>query len=128
MFQSNAVTEIETGLTATYGFRIVRRVTREDMTEMSDYMIDRFARHDEVDMLLVFDTPETSEPGASLSREAIEARFKSLRHVRNYVVAGAPDAAESMIETMGKLLPVNAKTFDTEAEALDWLRAQPSLS
>ena len=128
MLSTATIEETDTGLPATYGFHIIGKVSRNDMEEMGDRMLEAFDAHPEVDMLLVFRTDRTSETGASLSAAAMKAQVRSLTNVRNYVVANAPGAADSIIEAVGSIIPVEARTFETEAEALDWLRTQPRLA
>ena len=124
---SNSVSEIETDQPGLYGFRITGEVGREDMRQMSERMLAAFERHEKVDMLLVFETDKTSTADSSLSAEAMKAQVKSLAKVRNYVVANAPGQA-GIVEAMGKLMPVDARSFDTEDEARAWLREQPALA
>ncbi len=127
MFAAAHVHEFPTEIPGLYAFRVTGEVDRDDMKAMSAYMLDAFARHESVDMLLAFETDRTSTTGASLSWDAVKAQVKSLANVRNYVVANAPGHAGGLIETMGKIMPVDARSFDTEAEALAWLRTQPPL-
>jgi len=116
------------GFPATYGFRIAGKVTRSDMSAMADRVRAAFDAHDKIDMLLVFAAYDGSEAGASLSADAIKAQAASLWNVRAYVTAGAPEAAGEMVETMGRLIPVDAKSFPTEREALAYLASLPTLS
>ena len=125
---STSVQEIETDQPGLYGFRITGEVDREDMREMSEHMLAAFDRHDKVDMLLVFETDKTATTDSSLSSESLKAQFQSLSKVRNYVVANAPGQAGGIVETMGKLMPVDARSFDTEEDARAWLREQPPLA
>jgi hypothetical protein len=125
MLSTANIKEFDAGLPKTCAFRITGRVSRDDMAAMSERMLAAFDAHDKVDMLLSFETDETSDPGASLSMDAMKAQFESLSKVRNYVVANAPGQAGGIVETMGKIMPVEARAFDTEASALDWLRQQP---
>ncbi len=127
MFSTAHVQEFPTEIPGLHAFRITGAVDRDDMKAMSHYMLDVFTDHDKVDMLLAFETQDASTAGSGLSWEAVEAQVKSLTNVRNYVVANAPGGAGGLVETMGKIMPVQARSFDTEAEALAWLRAQPPL-
>lgn len=127
MLSTPAIRQMSTDLPGLCAFRITGKVGRDDMKAMGDYMLGRFEEHDQVDMLLVFETDEGSELGASLSREAIEAQAKSLGKVRNYVVANAPDPAGGLVEAWGNILPVEARSFDTESEAMAFLQSQPPL-
>lgn len=116
------------GLPATYGFRIDGKVTDKDMTAMAERVLDAFDDHDKIDMLLVFDAFDGSERGASLSMASIRAQVASLTNVRAYVTAAAPESAGDMVETFGKLLPVDARSFATEAEAKAYLASLPRLN
>ena len=127
MPEPHAIHPIEGDRPTLLAFRITGEVTREDMVGMARHVGDAFARHDTVDMLLVFDGFEGSETGAGLSPEVLQVQAASLWNVRAYVTAGAPDRAQAMIAAMGKLIPVDARSFDTEAEARAWLSAQPPL-
>ncbi|WP_185020655.1 STAS/SEC14 domain-containing protein [Histidinibacterium lentulum] len=118
----------DTGLPATCGFRIAGKVTRTDMSAMAERVLEAFDRHDKIDMLLVFDRYDGSETGASLSTDAIKAQTASLWNVRAYVTAGAPEGAGEMVETMGRLIPVDAKSFPTEREAMAYLASLHPLS
>ncbi len=56
--------------------------------------------------------------------KALSAQAQSARHVRKYPVVGAPDWAETMINFLAPISPVEARTFDLEdeEEAWDWVR------
>lgn len=126
MLTTANIKEFDAGLPRTYAFRIFDEVTQDDMEAMSARMNDAFDRDEgQVDMLLVFRTSKTSEMGAGWSAEAMKAQGRSLSNVRNYVVANAPGQAGGIVETMGKVLPVEAKSFETEEEAIEWLKTQP---
>jgi hypothetical protein len=127
MLRTPSVMEIPNDIDGLFSFAIRGEVGSEDMREMSEFMLRRFEEWDKVDMLLVFAGYDGAEAGASLDADAIRARFKSLTNVRNYVTAGAPEAAGTMIEILSKIMPVNGRAFDTEAEAMAFLRAQPPL-
>lgn len=125
MFTCSSITQIRTTRPDLFAFRITDEVSREDMAGMAEYMNAVFDSHEnDVDMLLIFDRYEGAEMGASLNWESLKSRFKSLSNVRRYVVAGAPDAAESMIGIMDHLVPVDAETFDEESAAWQSLNAE----
>ncbi|WP_298431519.1 STAS/SEC14 domain-containing protein [uncultured Jannaschia sp.] len=127
MFATPTIREIPTDLPHLHAFRIVAEVTRDDMTAMSEHMLEVFdAAPTKVDMLLQFDTNATAEAGAGLSLDSLKARVASLAKVRNYVVSNAPGAAGGLVEAMGKVIPVEARAFETEDAALTWLKAQPA--
>lgn len=128
MLTTPSIIEAPNDIDGLFSFRIRGEVSGEDMEAMASRMLDCFDRWEKVDMLLVFDKYDGAEAGASLGLESIKARFKSLTNVRNYVVAGAPDAAGTMVEAWSKIMPVEGRAFDTEAEAMAFLRAQPPLT
>ncbi len=118
----------DTGLPATYGFRIKGEITNKDMTAMAERVLDAFDSFDTIDMLLVFDNYEGSETGAALSTASLRAQARALPNVRAYVVASAPESAGHLVETLGNMMPVDAKSFETEAEAHAYLTSLPRLS
>ena len=122
MLETAAITEEEPGLPATLVFRIGGRVSEIEMKMLSDRLLDAF---DRIDLLLVFDRFEGAEPGAGLNSRSLKANAASLWNVRAYVAAGAPEEAGEMIERIGRMLPVDARTFDTEAEARAYLTSLP---
>ncbi len=128
MLTTPSVMKTPNDIDGLFPFAIRGEVSREDMDAMAETMLARFEEWEKVDMLLVFAAYDGAEAGASLGGDAMKAQFKSLTHLRNYVVAGVPDAAGTMIETMSKVMPVDGRAFDTEAEAMAFLRAQPPLT
>ena len=128
---SDSVTRIATDRSDLYAFEIRGEVTDEAMASMAETMNAAFDAHDDkVDMLLVFRGFEGSEPGATLDFDVIASRIRALTNVARYVVVGAPDAAVAMIETMAKLMPVEAHTFPLArlGEAWTLLGARPASS
>ena len=87
-------------------------------------MNDVFDTHDKVDMLMIFDRYEGAETGASFSWEALKSRVRAITNVDRYVVVGAPSGAQSLIEVMDNLMPVDAETFDEELAAWRSLGAE----
>ncbi|KIN63037.1 DUF3478 domain containing protein [Sulfitobacter noctilucicola] len=119
-----SILQIATSREDLHAFRITAEVSREDMTAMAEYMNTVFDRPGKVDMLMIFDRYEGAETGASLSWEALKSRFKSISNVNRYVVVGAPQRAQNLIEVMDNLLPVKAETFDEELAAWRSLNAE----
>ncbi len=117
---AQTIRRIPTTDPATFAFEIDGEVTSEEMEAMADLMNAAFDTHDKVNMMLIFRDYEGSELGAGFQWSSIRSRFRALTHVDKYVVVGAPDAAETMIDTMGKLIPVEAKTFDLAEVDAAW--------
>ncbi len=107
-----------------YAFHILGQVSADDMARMAEYMNDRFDRHDKVSMLLIFDSYGGAETGASFDWSVIKSQVRSLAKVEKYAVVAAPDRAARMIETMGAILPVEARAFETEVEGWDFVGAR----
>ena len=126
---SESVTRIATDRPDLYAFEIRGEVSAEAMESMARTMNAAFDAHDDkVDMLLVFRGFDGSEPGATFDLEVVASRVRALTNVARYVVVGAPESAATMIETMAKLMPVEAHTFPLEriAEAWTLLGARPT--
>ncbi len=128
MFKSPAVTQLPASAPHVFAFRISGHVTSEDMEAMSAFMNARFEEHDSVNMLLVFERFEGRDATAGMNWQSIMAQTKSLSKVDRYAVVGAPDAAETMIGAMDKIIPVDARTFEAadEAAAWDFVGASPA--
>jgi hypothetical protein len=109
-------------------FRITGKVTKEDMHQMAEMANTAFDRFETVDMLLIFDDFDGQEMGAMFDMESMKAQFRSIMNVGRYVVVGAPESAQHLIEAMGAILPVKAMTFDKAEEEKAWveLEARPA--
>jgi SpoIIAA-like len=125
MLHTQSITQMGTSRPDLYAFRITNEVSREDMEAMADTMNTAFDAHnDKIDMLLILDRYDGAEPGAGWSWDAIKSRFKAITNVNRYVVVGASEGAEKMIEAMGTVIPVQAETFDSEVSAWRSLGAE----
>lgn len=105
---------------ATFAFEIDGEVTAAEMEGMADVMNAAFDTHDTVNMLLIFRRYEGSEAAAGFDWSSIRSRFRALAKVDKYVTVGAPDAAETMIETMATVMPIEARTFDLDEIDAAW--------
>jgi len=125
MLSTDTIQEFDPGIANVHAFRITGAVTRDDMAAMGERMntlFDALPKDRKIDMLLVFDTDRSTEAGANWSTDAMTAQAKAVTNVRNYVVANAPGDAGGIVETVGRVLPVEAKSFDSEEAALAWLK------
>ena len=112
-----------------YAFEILGKVSAEDMESMAKIMNAAFDAHEEkVDMMLIFTEYDGSEAGALFDGDVISSRFKSLTNVDKYVVVGAPDSAETMLNMFGKIMPVEAHTFDMSEIDKAWQLLEVSRS
>lgn len=110
-----------------YAFEIDGKVTAAEMEAMADQMNAAFDTHDSVDMLLIFRDFDGSEIGAGYDWSSLKSRIRSLAKVDKYVAVGAPQEAATMIEVLGKLMPVETKAFPmSELDAAwDFMGARP---
>lgn len=109
---SQTIRRIATTKSDVYAFEIDGKVSADEMAQMADVMNAAFDAPDKVDMLLIFRKFDGSEMGAGYDWSSIKSRFRSVTNVGKYVVVGAPEEAATMIEVMGKIIPVEAMTFD----------------
>ena len=126
---TDAVRRLPTDRPDLYAFEIAGEVTAADQEAMADAMNAAFDAHeDKVDMLLVFRDYEGAETGSMLDVDVLKSRLRSIARVNRYVVVGAPEAANTMIETMGRLMPVESHTFPIAELGAAWalLGARPA--
>ena len=103
-----------------HAFETRGKITKADVEFMADALKPAFERDEEVDILIVMRDYDGIEVGAVFDTKALSAQAQSARHVRKYAVVGAPDWAETMINVMSPISPVEARTFDLEDEASAW--------
>lgn len=117
---ANAVRQIATTSPTVYVFEIDGEVSAAEMQAMGETMNLAFDAHDKVDMMLIFRRYGGRALGAGMDWESVSSHFRSLAKIDTYVTVGAPDGAEAMIEAMGRLIPVKARTFDMEDLDAAW--------
>ena len=116
----NSIVPIPTNREQLFAFEIRGEVEKEDLHQMAETMNKAFDKYDKIDMLLLFRPYDGSETGASLDLEAQKANFRALTGVDKYVVVGAPDKANSLINFMDNIIPVDAHTFASEEVNKAW--------
>ena len=124
-FSHGPITQIPADRETVFAFVIAGHITDDDSEALAKYMNRAFDAHDKVDMLLDLSGMTGSDWDAAFDDDVIRSRFRALKHVRRYAVVGAPKGAATMIGIMDKIIPVDARTFDTQAEAWDFLEARP---
>lgn len=117
---TQSVVRIPTDRDDLYAFEIHGEVQSDDMQDMAEMMNDAFDEHDKVDMLLMFKPYDGAETGATFDTEVLESRFRALSNVNKYVVVGAPERANSILNFMDKLIPVDAATFEPHEAHAAW--------
>ncbi|WP_179378860.1 SpoIIAA family protein [Jannaschia marina] len=123
----DAVRAIQTTVPDVFAFEIDGEVSAADMEAMAEKMNAAFDAWPRVSLVLIFRSYEGSELGAGFDWASIKSRLRSLSNLDKYVVVGAPEGAERMIEGLGRILPVEAMTFDLSemAEAWEAVGAKP---
>lgn len=124
MFVTPSIRETPTDTAGVFAFHIIGEVSSDDMIALAETMNDRFDAHEKVSMLLIFDRYEGAERGANLDWTVIKSRLRSVVNIDKYVLVNAPQGAARMVETFGKLLPVDAMSFDDEDAAWEFVGAR----
>ena len=101
-------------------FEIKDKITKPDIEWMSAVTDRAMQAHDEIDMRIIMSNYEGSDLGATFDGYAASVKARSVAHIRNYVVVGAPTFAEAMINLSGMIMPVGTKTFDLADEDKAW--------
>lgn len=118
---NNSVKRISVTSSSVYAFEISGEVSAQAMESMAEIMNDAFDTHEsKVDLMLIFRDFQGSEAGATWDGDVIRSRFRALSNVDKYVVVGAPERAEGMLDMFGKLLPVDARTFELSEIDAAW--------
>ena len=101
-------------------FAVKGKITKQDMEWMSAITDDAMKAHDKIDMLLIMSDDEGSDLGAKFDGYANDVKARSVAHIRNSVVVGAPLFARAMITLSGTVMPVETETFHLAEEAAAW--------
>ncbi len=125
-FSHGSVHQIPTDAPDVYAFRVTGHIDDDTSAAMADYMNDVFDKTGKVDMLLDLTGFTGSDWDSMLDGDVIVSRFRALSNVRRYAVVGAPDRAAKMIEFMDKIIPVEAKAFESVADAWAFVEARPA--
>lgn len=123
MLATRTIQKIGTTRTDLFAFSIKGKLTRQDVHDMASSMNEAFDGHGEADMLIYFEDFQGSDPTAQLDLRTAKSQFRALSSVRRYVVVNAPEQAASLVEAMGKILPVDVEIYDDMQAALDDLDA-----
>jgi hypothetical protein len=115
-----SVVQRETPRPDLVAFEVKDRITKPDIEWMSSITDAAMTAHGTIDMLLIMSNYEGSDLGARFDGYATSVMARSVAHIRNYVVVGAPAFARAMITLSGTVLPVDTKTFDLSDEAAAW--------
>jgi hypothetical protein len=120
MLNTPTIVRIPVQSAEVYAFRITGEIEPEDLRHMAETMNLAFDTHASISMLLIFDPYDGAQAGAGLDMETLTSQFRSITKVDKYAVVGAPSFASTMINVMDKIMPVDARTFTADEEALAW--------
>ncbi|MGU3407705.1 STAS/SEC14 domain-containing protein [Methylobacterium brachiatum] len=101
-------------------FEVKDRITQPDMEWMSAIADTSMKAHERIDMLIIMSNYEGAESDAKHDDYSNDVKARSVEHIRNYVVVGAPLFARAMIALTGLIKPVETKTFALSEEADAW--------
>ncbi len=116
------VAPIATDIPELEAFRVIGSLTSEDVSALSQHVLGIFERTDKVDLLISFDSAGDDRIPA-YNREAVKRDVMALRNLRNLAVVNAPERVHALLDTADKTVPVAIRSFHSESEALDWLKA-----
>lgn len=120
MLCRSTISETQTNRPDVFAFHITGEVTADDLQAMASYMNDQFDQHDSVSMLLIFQDFQGQKTGAGFDVATLKAQIRALSKVQKYAVVGAPDAANTLIDVMNKIIPVEARHFARAQQADAW--------
>ena len=130
-FKTGPVAEIPNTADNVYAFRVHGVMDAETSKSLSDY-VNTIFDNAAGDVHFLFDLTEFEgrERPAVLDMDAMKARLRSVANIGRYAVVGAPETAETMIEAMDKVVPVDARTFASDEREKAWafVGAQPLAS
>lgn len=125
---TNAVRRIETTNPCVLAFEISGELSSEDMNSIGSAMNEAFDIYEKVSLLLVFSEFEGAKISSVFDTEALKAQLRSILKIEKYGVVGAPEAVQSLLDTMGLVMPVESRTFDRQAieKAWEFVEARPA--
>ncbi|MEM7687494.1 MAG: STAS/SEC14 domain-containing protein [Pseudomonadota bacterium] len=114
------------GDTTQLTFKFSGELDADDVNQMACVVETAMDTSSELRMVLDFTGVETYGPSAFASPSATLTSLKSISPVARYAVVGAPSLAEQAVESFGKLLPLEQRTFDAGHlhEAQEWAFAE----
>ena len=121
------VREIRTTEPNVFAYDIPGAVSEEDLKRMATRLDAAYETHEQVSLLLLFESYEGNEFGALLDPEVVKTHFKSITNLHRYAVVGAPAHMDVALKAVAAVLPIEPKTFAKGeiAEAWAWVGARP---
>ncbi|SFP56668.1 STAS/SEC14 domain-containing protein [Tranquillimonas alkanivorans] len=114
------VTRIATDRPDVYAFRVTGQLNREGMEKMAAEMNAAFDTHQGVNVLFLLEDFDLGDAAIGYGSQSMKADLRSITNVDRYAVVGGPKVAQTMIESFGRVIPVDAKTFPQEDEDAAW--------
>lgn len=117
----HGVTPLPTEHTHVYAFEINAHLDATGMGELVDTLNHAFDRHDgKINLLLRFNDVDAHTAFKSLNLGVVKLKLRSLRHIARYAVVGAPVAADTMVNILRHIVPVDTRTFAPGDEQAAW--------
>lgn len=119
-FSHGSINQIATTSPDVFAFHVAGHIDDDDSDALAKYMNKVFDARNGVNMLLDLSDFTGSDWDTLLDGDVIRSRFRALSEVKRYAVVGAPDRAAKMIVYMDKVIPVEAKAFNTNEIDAAW--------
>ena len=119
-FSYGPITQIACEAPHVYAFRVSGHIDDDASEALAQFMNAVFDKTEKVNMLLDLSNFTGSDWDSILDGDVITSRFRALSHVSRYAVVGAPEKAAKMIGYMDKIIPVDARAFDTSQMPQAW--------
>ncbi|UWR21268.1 STAS/SEC14 domain-containing protein [Sulfitobacter sp. S190] len=120
-FQHGSIHSIPTTTADVHAFKIEGHVDDDDMEAMSKYMNDVFDQAPgKVSMLLDLSSMTGRDLDIMFDDDVLKAQVRSWSKVARYAVIGAPESAATMIKWADKVIPVEARAFDSAEASSAW--------
>jgi hypothetical protein len=128
MLTTPTVTQLRTPAPNVYAFEVRGGTRHEDLAAMAQAVNEAFDRGERIALLIRLVGFDGIDAAAGLSGPAVESGIRSLGGVERYAVIGPPRIARVMIETFGRIIPTEARTFASAEESEAWAFVLPSRS
>lgn len=121
------IKRIPTSRESLVALRVTGKLEQDDATAVVAILQNAFALHDNVDLLVLVDSKLIFDPTTLLSADIWRTEWDAMKHVGRYAIVAAPKLMGTIAEHIGRLTPVEIKTFaaDEIDDAWAWLAARP---
>jgi hypothetical protein len=118
--QTTSIRRLGTTRADLFAFEVAGRIHAPDIEAMAGIIDKAFESLGEIEIIIVIRDWQGIDLGAAFDQKALAVQARANSHVRKYAVVGAPGWAETMIQLLSPLTPVEEKTFDLAQEDAAW--------